>query len=348
FLYRMFVGITIIFFIANHYFFVGVLMAIIYGFQILIMPVLNGLGYLMNSKELGGVRLRAICRCIALCAVIGLGLAVVPVPHRGVLQGVVWMPEQARMVAGSSGLVEDVPATDGVHLTQGDIVAVSSSDALSARIAGLKARIDELEARVGLALTDSPSQAYQVNQHLTHARRMLSVAEAQAAALVVRAPRAGRFVAVADGAVKGKYLRRGDVIGFVIDGDAPVIVRLAVSEFDADLVRAFQGKADVRFSDDLGAVYPAQVMRELPLAGNTLPSKAISTQGGGPFQLNPDPENPLRTVGRIVTFELVVPDGPVLSRVGTRAFVRINYGARPLLWQLYRPARQLILRHLWM
>ncbi len=144
----------------------------------------------------------------------------------------------------------------------------------------------------------------------------------------------------------GSFLKKGDTFGYVIDPTAPTIVRLAVTEYEADLIRSRARRLEVRFLDLPERVFEAKIVREVPASRDNLPSKALSTEGAGPFPLDPSDTQKLRSLQHVVVFECAIANAPPLNRVGGRAFAKFDFGQAPLAEQLYRPLRQLLLRQL--
>jgi putative peptide zinc metalloprotease protein len=89
---------------------------------------------------------------------------------------------------------------------------------------------------------------------------------------------------------------------------------------------------------------PAQVIREVPAAGDQLPDRALGSSGGGSFAVDPrDPEG-LKTLEKVFQLDLVLPPQPTGHLLGRRADVRFDHGSEVIALQFYRSGRQLFLR----
>src|SRR5205823_2681810 len=98
--------------------------------------------------------------------------------------------------------------------------------------------------------------------------------------LTIRSPVAGRFVLRRSDDLAGRFVRKGELIGFVTDFESPTAV-VVVPEDTADLVRARTEGVELRVAGDSAKSYSAAVLREVPHINDRLPSLALSTLGGG-------------------------------------------------------------------
>lgn len=184
----------------------------------------------------------------------------------------------------------------------------------------------------------------QFNGRRWRARANLARAEQQARDLVVLAPRAGSFVVPAAQKLEGRYVKKGDLLGYVIAPRDPDI-RLVVPQADIDLVRQRARAVAVRFTEGIEKSMPARILRETPSSLERAPAPALTQEGGGPILLDPSSPNRDRPLEQFYQVELAVP-GAKLARIGGHVFARFDHGEEPIAWRFLRNARQLLLRAL--
>ena len=108
-------------------------------------------------------------------------------------------------------------------------------------------------------------------------------------------------------------------------------------------MRASPRQVSVRLAARARDVLPGTLVREIPAAGDRLPSMALAAAGGGPFSTDPgDPEG-LRALAPIFQFEVEVDAALLDAGLGARVYVRFDHGSASLAHRLYREARQLFL-----
>lgn len=140
----------------------------------------------------------------------------------------------------------------------------------------------------------------------------------------------------------GSYLRQGELIGYILDEQAPTI-RMVVTQDNIGLFRERTPEVSVRLVNDPYREYPASIIRLAPEATNTLPSPALATTGGGKIRVNSANEQEMQTLQKIFLVDLDF-SAPKNLPIGMRAYVRLNHGGESVLTQLYRRLRQVFLR----
>jgi putative peptide zinc metalloprotease protein len=344
FAYRLTIMVVIVTFVANQFFFLGVLIAFWSVFLMIGLPLLKQLRYLFASPALGRVRRRAVGVTAAIVAVLGGILLLLPLPYRTVAEGVVWTPEESTIYAGSAGTVAEILAPPNSIVTIGDPLLRLEDPLLDSRVRVLESQVSELELRKASQDVSDPAEARIINERLDHAMGDLALARQRQQDLLVRSTVYGRFLVARAQDLPGRFLRQGEVIGYVARLDRPVI-RVVVPEASADRVRQRVSEVEVRFVNRMDDVYPAEMLREVPAISDTLPSLALSTVGGGDILLDPSDATRPRALTRLMQIELapLIPE-PVES-LGARAYVRFNHGNEPLAFRMYRAMRQLFLRN---
>ena len=141
----------------------------------------------------------------------------------------------------------------------------------------------------------------------------------------------------------GRYVHKGEVLGFVTDFAKPTI-RAVVTQTHAALVRDNTRSVEVRLADRSWKTLPGTLERAVPSATSQLPSKALGTAGGGLIAVDPGDSGGLTSLEELFLFDVDIPSGTKLERVGMRAHLRFIHDEMPMARQWYRSLRQLFLR----
>jgi putative peptide zinc metalloprotease protein len=182
-----------------------------------------------------------------------------------------------------------------------------------------------------------------IQEQVLHAEGNLARAEQHMHDLMVVAGRDGRFVVPDARKLEGKFVKKGDVLGYIIAPIDPDI-RAVVPQAEIDLVRQRAVSVAVRFTERIESSVPAEILRETPAAIDKAPAPSLTQDGGGPILLDPSSPNHDRPLDRFYQVELAVPDSHMLERIGSRVFVRFDHGDEPIAWRVLRSVRQLLLR----
>jgi len=113
-----------------------------------------------------------------------------------------------------------------------------------------------------------------------------------------------------------------------------------------DLIRNVNEGVELRLAERPGETIPASVERLVPQATERLPSKALGSEGGGRFAVDPMDTEGLKTIARLFQINLQIPARYRVLNVGGRVLVRFDHGWLPLGSQWYRQVRQLFLSRL--
>ena len=341
-LYRILVLFGISIFVASSFFFIGVVIALWGLFASLFLPLVKAVAHIVTGQRFRARRARAVTTLFGMMAALAFLVLVVPMPLHTHAEGVVWLPDESIVRAGSDGFVSVVSRHPGEVVNRGDVLIQTEDPVITADVGVLQSQVNALQARLLSEQFNDRVQADVTRQELDVKRDYLAQAQDRARLLNVESNTDGTFIAPNYQDLPGRYFKRGDVMAYVVSSSARVI-RVVVTQADIDLVRNRLRGVEFKLTNDLGRTYSARVLREVPAASDRLPSKALAETGGGQFASDPRDPNQMRTLQRTFQFDLEFPAVMVRSNYGTRVFVRFDHGFEPLGWQLYRRLRQLFL-----
>ncbi|MFE1601322.1 peptidase M50 [Methylobacterium sp. ID0610] len=342
FVYRTGVSLAIASFVATQFFVFGVLLALTAVAGIVVHPLVKGGRFLLTDPTLNGRRARALRVTGAALAAILVAVFAVPLPYATIAQGVVWVPDRSELRARTDGVLTDFLTEPGRQARQGDPLVRLDDPSLEARVAILEAQLAELRLRYDAARLGDRVQAGILEEQIGSAEQTLAVVRTRAADRVLYAEREGRLVVPGATDLPGRYVRRGDRIGFVLRSDDPV-VRVVVPQADVDLVRSRPGPVAARFADSPQVRHAASILREVPGAQSEVPSLALTPQGGGLIPVDSTTGEKPRALQSIFVFDVQVAGGIPLDVIGERVYVRFDHGSEAIGWRLLRGLRQLFL-----
>ena len=343
--YRLFVTVAIALFIGGKFFFIGVLLALWAVVMMAVMPVVKGLQQLNERPALRERRGATLAGGAVVLGALVLLIAMLPVPFRTQAEGVLWLPEQALVRAGASGFVVGLAAPADSPVRPGQLLVRSRDPALEARLRLTEARVSELEASHLQEYTNDRPRAELVARQLELEREALATVRRQASGLLVSAAVGGVFKLQKPDDMPGRYHRQGEVLGYVLGDDRP-IVRVVLAQAEAAAVAAETRAVALRLADDLPKVLSGRILRSVPAAADEVPSAALLAAGGGRLAGDPRDPNGRKTMEKVFVVD-VQPTQP-LSRAavyGQRVHLRFEHQPTPLGVQWYEGLRRLFLTH---
>jgi putative peptide zinc metalloprotease protein len=358
--YRLLVLVGVATFVAANYFVIGVAIGaftLTVGFTLpaakALWRVAMGPQYRLCRGRAAGLTFGAIALAVAV-------VLTVPAPVHSTAEGVIWVPRDAIVRAGTDGFVRGVAAGPGAHVAAGDTLFVLEHPIAEAKLRVTAARVDELEAKYTAEWVDDRIAAEVTKYELTQEKAALAREQYRISRQTVAAASEGTFNAVRPAAdMMGRYVKVGEIMGYVTPTSGRV-ARVVVPQSDIELVQNHLVDVRIRLADrhtDLRS----SVVRAVPAAEEDIPSQALAAVNGGTIATDPRDGKSTKAFERLFQFDVALPDtragmgtGTVAdaadalalaaSGFGARVFVRFDFSWEPLGTTLYRRLRQTLLR----
>lgn len=340
--YRMFVSFGIALFLSTRMFIVGVVMALWALASIAIFPVFKGLRYLATNARLRGQRRRAITIVGGAFAVVAGLLFAVPLPYATIVEGVVIVPDQAEVRAKTEGFISAVLTRPGADAPARQPLVAVEDPTLDARIAVLEAQLEETRYRLDAVRQVDRVQVEMFEEQAGHLAERLEALRGRKRDLIVNSELAGQFVMPRADDMIGRYVKRGELLGYVIASGNPM-VRVLAPQSDVDLIRQQTTRVEARLVEDPVRPIEARVSREVPAAQQDVPSLALTTRGGGTIALDPSKSQRPQTLFSQFQLDVELIDPPRKRTQGSRVYVRFLHGDEALAWRGLRALRQFFL-----
>ncbi len=341
--YRIFIYLAIVLFIADKFFFIGILFAIWAAVSMMVLPAAKGIKFLSSSPRLTRKRGRAVLATGMLLAVTAATIFLVPVPLGTQAEGVLWIPERSFVRSGTDGFIEKLLATPATRVSAGDPLMESSDPLLPSQIRVLESKLKELQATYDAQILADRVKADITKEEMQHISGKLKDAKERADELITRSPGSGVFIVPVPQDLPGRFAKRGELLGYVLD-PAAVSGRVVVYQEDVDLVRYKTRDVQVRLPENIPETVSANLLREVPAATDQLPGRALTQEGGGKIAIDPRDRLGIKAFQKVFLFDIGLPAFKGLYNVGGRLYVRFDHGYEPLAYRWYRDLRQLFLR----
>jgi putative peptide zinc metalloprotease protein len=343
FVYRIFISFVIILFIASRFFVVGVLLAIWALATQLAMPIGKSLSFLVSSQSLRRQRGRALSTSLLLLLAVVLITFFVPVPSWTRTEGVIWVPEEAQVRSGTEGFVSALLVPVNSEVRRGQPLLQAEEPFQATRVAVYAAQLTELAAKYDALISVDRVQAAMVRDEMVSARANLVRARERSADLTYRSPSDGRFIVPNAVDLPGRFLTKGQLIGYVVHPHE-LTVRVALMQDDIAMVRQKTRGVEVMLAGWDAKPIAAQIRREVPGASTQLPTSALGSAGGGPIAVDPRDKQGVTALRQVFQLDLTLPDDVHSEYLGSRVYVRFQHDLEPAGLQAYRTLRRLFLR----
>ena len=342
FCYRIAVMIGLVWVVSSRFFIFGILIAFWGAVNLLILPATRSLSRFLASPAARKRRSRlAAVGGIAVLGVVVL-IFLIPMPLWTTTQGVVWLPENSLVRAGTDCELVEVLVSPEQEVAKDAPLLRGIDPFLEAQIDIYRARLEELYAAYNAQPLRQRVKRKVIKDDIKLIKGDLHQAEENSARLLIRSPARGRVVLIDPRNLPGRYVKKGELLGYIVSEHRPT-VRAVVSQADIGLVREQVTKIEVRLAERPAISLSAGLDRIVPAADLNLPSAALGTGGGGFVPVDPIDPDRRRALQSLFQLDLSLPEPVKDPHIGGRAYVRFEHGTLPLAMQWYRRLRQLIL-----
>jgi putative peptide zinc metalloprotease protein len=344
-IYRVYIAIRILLFVADKLFLVGVVMAVSGLTGWVVMPLVRFARYLATSGELLRVRSRAVTSTVATAAVLIAAVGLMPAPDRFRLEGVVEPVALAIVHAGADGFIQEALPSGSAVSPDGPPLVKATNIELESNLGELEARWRGLEARRREALSKDPATAQAYAEQIAATEDQIVRARQQLADLKPRAPFVGMWVSPRIDQARGAYVKRGDRLGLVISENR-MIIRAVAAQAEANILGPVMAHKELRSVDIRVLGRPdlqltGHIQKVLAAGQQQLPSESMGIVAGGGIPTD-DPQG-AKAAERLFEIRIVPdPDSPIRLLAGQRVAVRVRLADKSLAAQTWRAILQLI------
>jgi putative peptide zinc metalloprotease protein len=342
--YRIAMTAGVALFVAERYFILGVMAAIVSVTMAFIWPMTKALWRVGTSPQHRGRRLRASGLTFGGIALAAMLVLLVPAPLHSNAEGVIWLPEESAVRAGTDGFVRQVDAAPGATVAQGAPLFTLVHPLALARLQITEARVDELAAKYASEWVTDRVTAEVTRFELVQEQAVMTRERVRIGRHAILSPAAGVFHPLRPAEdIEGRYVKEGDIVGYVTP-QAGQTARVVVPQADIGLMGSRLTGVQVRLADrktDLAS----SIVRAVPAGRDDLPNQALSRANGGEISADPRDQKGTRTFERLFQFDVALPDDPAVAQAGfgSRVYVRFIYAWEPVGEMLFRRVRQALL-----
>jgi hypothetical protein len=198
---------------------------------------------------------------------------------------------------------------------------------LDTKVKVLEAQLRGLRRQHVALRASDPAEADVIQQEINGVASDLERARERQRDLIVVSPRAGIFVAPVDQDMPGRFVKKGELVGYVIDSADRRTARTMISQNDIALVRERTREVDVLPVHWEGRSAHTAVIREVPGGLKALPTPALGTLGGGNIAIDPHDNKGFTALERYFEYEVALPPEHERAFIGQRVRVRFDHGS---------------------
>ena len=319
-IYRIFITLFIAIWVSGKFFIVGVVLAFWAVIVQLVYPALQRLqGLFIMALE--AKRLRRLSLGISLLILLVAGGLTLPVGRSTYAEGIVSLPENALLRAGTDGIIIDILVPEGAPVVAGETIIKLENPELAARRDIVLARLEQARTEQRDVLIQDRTRSAILKAKVSAIEAEIEDVQTQLGSLSLASATPVVLSLLNASDLPGRYIKRGEVIGYVADL-AQVSARVVITQADIDIVRNSTRDIKVRLRSRPDEVLTATFLRELPLATDRLPSRLLGSSAGGDISVDARDDVGVQTISNIFQIEITLPIKSSGNYLGQRIYVR--------------------------
>jgi putative peptide zinc metalloprotease protein len=345
-IFRFFLFTGLVISISQHYLILSFIMGTLLCLTMLVIPFGKFVKYIFASPSLALVRHRAvICTLVFVASLVGI-LFYLPVPDSFTSPGVIEARHYENATVGEGGVVVSVNHKANDFVRAGDTLMVLENTELENEIEAKKGEIREANQMYYQALDRSPENMLPLRIRINVLNQELNDLQDKRKNLTLIAGMDGVFSAGNMETFLGRYIKKGDSVGILLDTTSFDFLAVVNQEDVSRLFSANPEKALIRLNGDAFKPLETDHIQVIPTAQDKLPSSALGWHGGGDIETKTDGYSEQTTEPiYLVRSDLHDERNRVLKMHGRSGKIRFDLGSSPLAMQGIRKARQALQKY---
>ncbi len=340
--YRLFILFGITLYLVDSFLTLGIGLALWVFMMQVVVPLFKASIFLTTSQATLTHRKRGIGLIVGIVLLIA-GVLSIPVPTVTYLDGVILTSKSGQVIAKTSGFVLNSDIDSNGFVDENQLIFELEDRELDARKAALKARLNELKIELITAQRKSRVRAEMIKKDIEATQKEFELVAEDISRLKIYAPSYGKFVYKDFREIKGRYIRKGELLGYIVNSN-DLVVKAAIEQSRIGLLETYETKAEFRLAQNPDIVYKSEITRQTPQATLDIPSPTLGVMGGGYLAIQAGDRTGTKLIKEVFLIDLSIPENLKLETIGGRAYVLLNHGNLSIASQMYLYVNQLFLR----
>lgn len=345
-IYRLIISFGIAFFVASNYLVIGVILAIWYSIQQIVLPVLNALKSLIVVAKRHSKIKRLMMSSSLFFVLFYLTFFILPIQRSFHIEGVITLPENAIVRAEVDGFLIRAIKEHGEDVNNGDTLFYLENEALRSKAQLLQSQLHELEARESQVFNHDQIQSQILKEEILQVQASLNDANKDLAKLEINSAASGFFSIERAQDMIGRFYRKGDPLAYIVNfADLKISAVIPQDTLHELFIGNAEGeqKIEVKLNSAPDKTYIGSLQRDIPQASFQLPVAELGSSAGGKIMVDNRDESGLTTLEAFYQLEIAIPDYDE-NYLAAKADIKIQHSGILLADYLYRQLRNMLLK----
>lgn len=282
--YRLFISFSIAFFVASHYFIIGVALALWSLVQQVVWPTISAIKKLfIMAKE--QKRLRRLLITSVPISLLFAFLLFYPLRWSTHVEGLIVLPEAASIRVNSNGFMKEILKRNGEKVNVGDTLFELENAELASKEQLIKAQLAELNMRENQAFIKGPFESQIIKLDIQDTQAKLVDIQTKLAELSIKSAVSGVMSIPKALDMPGRFYRKGDVLAYIVDL-TDVSVKTIIPQNKFEHLNTEGNGWKVKLNSQPEQTFVAKSGRKVPRASYQLPSAKLGSAEGGEIMVD--------------------------------------------------------------
>ncbi|NQZ58418.1 MAG: hypothetical protein HRT88_13240, partial [Lentisphaeraceae bacterium] len=244
--YRLLVSLSIVLFIADKWFLLGTVIAVISFYSLILKPLYTYINYLLKEPRLQLKRQLAITYSVCLLFALITSIGFVPFYHSIRAYGVVRSSGQSVIYCPLEAKLIEVYVENGDAVKKGDPIALFANPDLVLQIEKLNSELDEIEMLMRQALKKNVGNLKPLRKKEQSMQKRLQKLKTKQSNLLMVSELTGVFVSHDLAVQQNVWFKEGQELGLVVNTQKYEFIAVVAQDEAYELFRLEKPKAEVR------------------------------------------------------------------------------------------------------
>ncbi|CAA6801344.1 MAG: Unknown protein [uncultured Sulfurovum sp.] len=285
YLYRLLVSLTIMFFVADQIFILGVIVGIMSLFLWVLKPLYSLFNYLLKNPELNQSRAKATLISSIFFASLLIMFMFIPFSNSIRASGVLYAQGFSSVYAPSEGELLKVDVSDGQELKKGDLIVKFINTEMEIEIETLKVNLEETLA-LELKAQKEISDLEPLKKRVELLKNKIKVLEEKKNDLFVYAEVSGVWISKKIKIRENSFINNGTHLGDIIPQDNFEFIAVVFQEEAYNLFETTLMESSIKVHGSVESTIEIDDIKLIPYKQYMLPSSVLGWLGGGDIKVS--------------------------------------------------------------
>jgi putative peptide zinc metalloprotease protein len=346
FFYRLLVAFLIAVFVADQWFFVGVLVVLLSLYMWILKPLYSFVIYIFTSQKLRRNRLRNMTISFSVILVIYTILAVVPFNYSIKANGIVLSENYNSLYTKSQGYLKEILIKDGEYVIKGQELLKFYNIELDLEIEKIKSAIDESNAHLIKARSSMQADVIAINKHLSLLQDKLKFLKEKKDGMTIKANQDGFFVHSDIKNRQNTWFKQGSKVADIIPNKNVYFQAVVLQEDTYHLFRSQNFAGSIKLFGLVNEDIEVSKINIIPYEKQQLPSAALGWLGGGEIAIATDDSTGIKAKESF--FEVrakIVKNNNLNFYHGRTGILKINLDKMTIYERVKTATKQILQKH---